>query len=256
MEDAHFYVESDQAILAGVFDGHGGREVAAFASEQFQVKFPKALDLAKGNVHQAFETVLHEIHQDVVRRPAWNKVGSTAVISYIDKEENKIYTATLGDSEANIYRKVGRSLKSIPLSCVRDWVSTKDHSRLEKVHGKEAVEKQYQRAHFQAKGLRSQLDTGVNVSRAIGDVDQTGTPDRPLVIHKPTITVSELCPKDVIVLACDGLKDYVSEDKIVGDLSPGWLSSVRGKNIAQLLVNKALQQNTRDNVTVLSIEVS
>jgi serine/threonine protein phosphatase PrpC len=264
MEDSHFYTETDEGVASGVFDGHGGKEVSAFACKQFQEKFPKALADSQGNVHAAFERVLHEIHVEVVRHPEWNRMGSTAVVCYIDKKTNKIYTATLGDSEANIYRNVRWSLRSIPLSCVRDWMAPNERARLENAFGKKAVEQQLFHAQHQAKGVRSRLNDGVNVSRAIGDVNETGTPNRPLVLHRPKITVAQLRPGDVVTLACDGLKDYVSETQILQTVS-GYVNTWFGKsdrNLAQLLVDRALanmelpqHRQAGDNVTVLAIEV-
>ncbi|NGX47794.1 MAG: hypothetical protein K1000chlam3_01177, partial [Chlamydiae bacterium] len=108
MEDAHFYKEMEKGTLTGVFDGHGGSKVSAYASKEFQNRFPKALKEANGNVHQAFEKVIDEIHLKVAQYSAWDHEGSTAVVCYIDKETHQIYTATLGDSEANIYRKSGQ----------------------------------------------------------------------------------------------------------------------------------------------------
>lgn len=264
MEDAHFYKEMEKGILAGVFDGHGGKEVSAFASQEFQKRFPQALKDAKGNVHNAFETLIHHIHQDIARYSSWNSQGSTAVVTYIDKESRLIYTATLGDSEANIYRNnFAGSVTSIPLSFVHDW--TTDAGRLVKVYGERLVSMIWNYVGKNPKYLRSRLFSGVNVSRAFGDVDQTGVPSKPLVTHEPVITVNKLKSKDVVILACDGLKDYVPEQEI-SDTVAKTQSVARGvigrdsRTLAKQLVDKALlhMQAKRhgDNVTVLAIDVA
>lgn len=253
MEDAHFYYEMDDGILTGVFDGHGGKEVSAFAAEKFQEYFPKVLE-AEGNVHTAFEKVIHHIHQDVVKNSSWNAMGSTAVVSYIDKSKQRVYTATLGDSEATIYRKVnmGFSVQAIPLSIVSDWES--DISRLADAFGARLVALWKRYVNYQTKAIRSHLYQGVNVSRAIGDVKETGSPLRPLVIHKPEITVSKICKGDKLVLACDGLYDFLSEDEI-----KAVIRSSPKDNVATDLMKAALgkmDSKQNDNVTVLAIDVS
>lgn len=263
MEDAHFYKEMEKGVLAGVFDGHGGKEVSNFASKQFQERFPKALENAKGNVHNAFENVIHHIHQDIVKHSSWNDKGSTAVVCYIDKETHQVYTATLGDSEANIYRKslFGR-VTSIPLSLVLDW--KQEIERLIKVFGEDFVNAWMQFVGGNSKFIRSRLYQGVNVSRALGDVDQTGTPRFPLVIHEPEITVNKLHSKDKLILACDGLKDFVDEKgiaSIVGKANAVSRSLLGGNSspLADQLVQAALKNMTKrhnDNVTVLAIDVA
>lgn len=269
MEDAHFYKEMEDGILTGVFDGHGGSEVSAYSSGQFQTLFPKALKRANGNVHSAFEMVIHQIHQKVANHAAWNDMGSTAVVCYFDKATHQIFTATLGDSEANIYRKTGwGGYASIPLSCIRDWLCKRDFKRLTDIHGLDAIKAHLKRIGGHAKYLRSHIDRGVNVARAIGDVSNTGIPGKPRVIHKPKITVNKLKSGDLLVLACDGLKDFLSEKEITfiacRSATTNLFQMIFGKpkqprKIASQLVESALKRmnnNSNDNVTVVVIEVS
>lgn len=253
MEDAHFYKELDGGIMAGVFDGHGGKEVSAFASEKFQEYFPKILE-AEGNVHSAFEKAIHHIHQDVVKNSSWNAMGSTAVVSYIDTAKQRVYTATLGDSEATIYRKVnlGLSVQAIPLSIVSDWKS--DINRLANAFGARLVSQWVRYVNFQTKAIRSHLFEGVNVSRAIGDVKETGSPLRPLVIHKPEITVSKISKGDKLVLACDGLYDFLPEDEIKSVIRSSPKDSV-ATDLMKAALGK-MDSKHNDNVTVLAIDVS
>ncbi len=252
MEDAHFYKEFEKGILTGVFDGHGGGQVSAYASKQFEKLFPRALKEANGNVHTAMESVIHQIHQDVANYSFWNGVGSTAVVCYIDKETHQIYTATLGDSEANIYREGWTGTSSIPLSCVRDWLSPTDKLRLYNIYGYKLVESFVNQVGKQAKHVRSHLNGGVNVARGIGDVNMTGAPGQPRVIHKPKITVNKLKAGDTLVLACDGLKDYVDESKITS-----LVTAQASTPLAKRLVDAALKNMASggDNVTVVAIKV-
>ncbi len=256
MEDAHFYTELEKGTLVGVFDGHGGPEVAQFANEAFQKRFPDALKNAKENVHQAFETVIDQIHQEVARHYEWNRIGSTAVVSYIDHATHQIYTVTLGDSEANIYRKVEEEMRSIPLSAVRDWLSKKDLQRLVSNYGFQ-VYSLGRLCNYNSKYIRSRLREGVNLSRAIGDVSERGS-SIPLVIHKPKITVNKLKHGDILILACDGLKDFVLEAQIVKMIAEYTLGTKKD-GLSSILVEKALSQmneTENDNVTVGVIHVS
>ena len=79
--------------------------------------FPEKLAISNGDVHQAITDTINEIHEVIKEHKEWNAVGSTLVMSFIDNNTNIIYTATVGDSEANIYRWIDGEIKSIPLSC-------------------------------------------------------------------------------------------------------------------------------------------
>ncbi len=245
MEDAHFYRETTRGVLTGVFDGHGGRDVAAQVCAGFSHEFLTYLD-AGMSPHAAFEQTIATLQDHILRNVDLEYVGSTAVVSYIDKTTGLIYTATLGDSEANIYRRQGANLKSIPLSCVRDWSSKNDAKRAANVLGRPSVAREWPTAP-NPKYLRVQ---GVNVSRAFGDA-YCAAPGKIGSFHKPKITVNKLQVGDMLVLACDGLKDYASETAIVGRLK-----TPTRENPAEDLTMLAFENPAQyDNVTVLAIRV-
>ncbi len=263
MEDAHCVVPIAQGLIAGVFDGHGGAEVATYACEQFATKFSEALETTQGDIKMAFQNVIDAIQCEVTKNHAWREQGTTAVLSFLDLKTHHIYTATLGDSEANIYRKNEEgALQSIPLSCVRHWGSQKDATRALQ-HLEPSETKRHQRilnwtTTLQPKRIRYPygIAGGVNISRAIGD-KETNAPLTivenestlpPAISHKPKITVQEMHPGDLLILACDGLKDFVSEKEIIDTIQ------TTQEGPAQALVRKALVTST-DNITVLAIQI-
>ncbi len=264
MEDAHFFMENNQGALVGVFDGHGGNKVAKHASQYFQNHFMQLLQQNQGNVHQTFEQISDTLQKQILADKRWEYIGSTAVLSYIDKRTRQVFTATLGDSEANIYRNVRGACKSIPLSCVRDWSSKNDARRIAYIRNDSRIARDWPLAN-EPKHLRH---AGVNVSRGFGDAYtnrhepqnpgffyklgmklgiQPKIQDKPGSLHKPKITVSQLQQGDTLVLACDGLKDFVPEREICQIASTA-------RDPAESLVDHALRTST-DNVTVLAIRV-
>ena len=91
---------------------------------------------------------------------------------------------------------------------------------------------------------------GLNVSRSIGDYNYTGSEEVPGLIHKPKITVNQIQAGDTLILACDGLKDYVPENEIVENLQGERDPSAK-------LANYAVYNNCAyDNVTVLAVNIS
>ena len=255
MEDSHFFIQIEQGILAGVFDGHSGSEVGRFASEQFQARFSNQLIKNDGNVHSAFESLFDTIQKEVLQTERLDSMGSTAVVCFIDKETNIAYTATLGDSEANIYRTIGQTTKSIPLSVVRDWKHEKEATRALIAMKMPLSELQKWTNEANPKFLRLFDPTrqmALNVSRALGDKQFTNYNGNPGTIHKPKITAFRVQPNDLLILACDGLKDYLPEPEIVRCIR------MNRSNPAQELAQLALNNMTRqvgDNITVLSLRL-
>jgi serine/threonine protein phosphatase PrpC len=256
-EDFYFSIDSDDNILAGVFDGHGGRSVAKYACRQFRDKFDDYLSSANENVFQAFEKLIYDIDQKVERKKM--ESGTTAVVCYLDKVKRLVYTATIGDSEANLYPP---SLPaSIPLSCIRDWSSKNEAKRLAIAHGKWTYYSQNLN-HPKPKSIyhRSKRDAGndqyiefcCNVSRSIGDCLGRNGKFGPAIIPKPKMTVAEYMPGCTITLSSDGVKDYLAESKIIDCIHEGRKQDP--SFIAESLVERALEKS-RDNVTVIAIQV-
>ncbi|KIC72356.1 hypothetical protein DB42_DE00020 [Neochlamydia sp. EPS4] len=275
MEDVHLFQENSQGALMGVFDGHGGRQVAKQAKEEFEKNFFETLALNKGNVHQTFEQLIDEIHQNIVQHTYYDMIGTTLAISFIDKNTHLIYTATLGDTEANIYR----NKESIALSCVRNWRHAKEAARAAIALENPTLAEAWPLAKNPKMLRYPNSRIGINVSRAIGDKYAIGKPDKPAVIHKPKITVNRLKKGDILIIACDGLKDYVLENEIIAyvnsesqekeeeplvDLENTEEEEIEEaettldnspKNLAQQLVDYALEKNSTDNITVVVVKV-
>lgn len=246
MEDRHFYIEEEKGFLVGVLDGHNGIQVANYAAYRFLEQFFLLLTQCNGNVHQAFFSCFQLIQEEVERdHPEWDQVGCTAVISYLEKETNYLYTATLGDSEANIYRPFKKSYRSIPLSCIRNWSTKRDFASAKAALGVELPRKKNPKdMRHPSFGESVHSGFGLNVSRALGDVAYKG------VIHLPKITATTLLPGDVLLLSCDGLKDFVLEKEIVQIIKLH-----QGKEgLVQALIDHAIfVKKSTDNVTALAV---
>lgn len=255
MEDAHFFVKIDQGILLGVFDGHAGDKAAKFASNYIQKNFSTELTNAQGNVHQAFESIFHNTQSMIMKTEEIRINGSTAVVCFIQDKTNIAYTATIGDSEMNLYRKIEGKMRSIPLSVIRDWSDTKEATRAAIAMNRSLQEANHWVGHHDSKSLRlisADRDT-LNVSRAFGDKPFRNYSNNPGIIHKPKITAFPIKPGDYLVETCDGLTDYVPENRIKDCVSSN------PSNLAALLVNVALLNMTPDegdNITVIALRVS
>ncbi len=261
MEDASFHVKTSDGYLTGVFDGHGGKEVAQHVSQRAQELFFDLLRKNEKDVRATFTELFNLIEEEIKTHRDWDYQGSTAVLSFVDPVLGKIFTATIGDSEATIYRNFPGATKAIPLSCVRNWGSSKDKERLLKrvdqnhrADWEKTMQTRIKHVRFDGYGP-NRFGGGVNVSRAMGDEGLK----RPLganspLIHKPKITMQNLLPGDRIVIACDGLKDFTTEKEIINVLDKNKDNS---RAAAQQLVRFALnEKKSTDNITALVLSVS
>lgn len=248
MEDVHFCVDQEEGILVGVLDGHNGSEVAQYASFRFQECFFVCLREKEYDVYQAFKDLFAKIQDEITSlHPNWADIGATAVVCYMERATNHIYTATLGDSEAAIYRSFRKKRKVIPLSCIRNWSTPRDFASAKQALGEEIIRQENPKdMRHPPPGVSVHSGCGLNVSRALGDVAFKG------VIHSPKITLTTLMAKDIVLLATDGLRDVVSEKEILEciDLHMGRESLV--EDLADYAI---YNKGSCDNVTIVGVFV-
>lgn len=262
MEDAHFIVETDNYILAGVFDGHQGSYLAKYTRDRLQVLFPSFLDRTKYNEFHAFEQSFYLIQKEIdYLMMRWEEdgppgrfyCGTTAVAVYIDKWQSLVTIANIGDSQTNIYRRFDGVVKSIPVCRTHHWGRPKEAARAAKAF-KDATIKETWPKFNDPKMLRFPNAYGINMSRALGDLSFQGTRSKPGLLPKPKI--SQLFTKhgDRLILACDGLKDYVSEYDIVNAIANPNQPDIT-KELTLMALNGMRNQAHGDNITVLCIDI-
>ena len=269
MEDAHFYIPLDHGVVMGLFDGHGGSQVANFASEFCKENIKRILNDSDLDMRLTLQKIIDDIHAEVKKRSEWNSIGSTAVLVFINKYTLEVDIATLSDSEANIYRNYNGRLKSIPPSPIRDWSCRRDAARAAIAYEENPENQQTLKktkgwvGNAKPKQLRFPNNTrfSTNISRSIGDIDykeyffDPQAPEKsppPAIIEKAKISINVVKRGDYLIVACDGLKDFVQEKEIAHFIE---CYSGPQDSLAQKLVNFALEKGSKDNVTVLAIKI-
>lgn len=87
----------------------------------------------------------------------------------------------------------------------------------------------------------------LNVSRAFGDHCM-----KSVVVSTPFCRQILLGPTDeFVVLGCDGLWDFVSEDVVVGLAREGFDRGLGSGEVSELLVREAIERKSTDNVSVV-----
>ena len=105
MEDAHvvFEVKGDpsHAIVFGVFDGHGGKEVAGFCKENIQKILQEQEPLKKQNYKEALRLTFLELDAKVKKEDYADMAGTTSCVLLVT--DDMIYCANAGDSRAVLF---------------------------------------------------------------------------------------------------------------------------------------------------------
>lgn len=259
---AHFY---------GVYDGHGGCQVANYCRERFHLALTEELDTMKEDsasnwkeqleraLFSCFRKVDDEVggviksdNGDAVDPIAPEAVGSTAVVSIVSPTH--IIVANCGDSRAVLCR--GKS--PMPLSIDHKPNREYECSRIEALGGKV----------INWDGHR--VSGVLAVSRSIGDRYL-----RPYVIPEPEMSFTPRAKEDeCLILASDGLWDVMGNEEVCevarkrillwhkknGGL--GSPSKERGdgtdpaaQDAAQYLTRIALQRGSQDNISVIVVDL-
>ena len=89
MEDTHIADKIDlpdgdgEGLLFGVFDGHGGQEVATFAKEKFTKCFIAQADFKKKNYKDALIQTFHDVDDNVKYEEYAQDTGATSCVVLI-----------------------------------------------------------------------------------------------------------------------------------------------------------------------------
>lgn len=244
------YAPVDIFILC---DGHGGKNVALFVSENLLETFKKKANkypLSKADINKIYDNIQQMLcdHKNNIAQ----NCGCTALvlIKYVNTN-NYIQIINLGDCRAVLCQKG----LAIPLTLDHKPYWSNEKKRIDNVN----------KEHKTNKIIR--FDDGdwrigdLSVSRAFGDLDNT-----PYVTHRPDVYTYKI--KDTyefILMACDGLYDVMENHEAINfirdqrDNNHTEFYQINNnkiedtKNIAKRLGNHALNKGTTDNVSVLII---
>ncbi|CAL0332202.1 unnamed protein product [Lupinus luteus] len=252
----------------GVYDGHGGSQVADYCRDRIHLALAEEIELVKeglisGSIMDGcldqwkkaftncFLKVDAEVGGKVNNEPvAPDTVGSTAVVAIICSSH--IIIANCGDSRAVLCRGKEPMALSVDHKPNRD----DEYARIEAAGGKV----------IQWNGYR--VCGVLAMSRSIGDRYL-----KPWIIPEPEVMFLPRAKDDeCLILASDGLWDVMTNEEVC-DLARKrlllWhkkngseLPSERGKGIdpaaqaaAEYLAHRALQKGSKDNITVIVVDL-
>ena len=214
-------IETDGPFILAVFDGIGGLKAGEVAA------FKAAKELSTGYGQDWYETdsmesIIQRLNTAVCEETPKIECGCTAVLCRIT--EHYFYIANVGDSRAYLYRP--GSLEQISFD------HTETNSML-------ALQKEM--------GVHMDLD----LSRTSDALTQyLGVEESEFVLEPFLSGAREWKKGDIILLCSDGLTTMVSDEDIEEILE----SELQLQDKLELLVEEALENGGKDNITVIVAE--
>ncbi|KAJ3427009.1 hypothetical protein M0813_05142 [Anaeramoeba flamelloides] len=238
MEDAHIVVDNfgereDQGFFA-IYDGHGGNKASSFCKDTVHEEFLRLLKEKQplnsektATIPEIFSQTFSNIDTKLKEENPKDS-GSTAVVSFIRKEEESkfLYTSNIGDARAVI---------------CRDGVA----KRLSEDH-KASVKSEQERIQKAGGFVFNNRVVGmIAITRSFGDHSM-----KEMIINTPYNSKIELKESDsFLILACDGLWDVVDDQKAV-DLVKDMNDPLE---MSKKLLNSALEGGSTDNISIMII---
>jgi serine/threonine protein phosphatase PrpC len=202
MEDTHILINMNDYMIMGLFDGHGGDRCSLFCKDNFLKIFLSNLQLS--STPDSFKVALIETFKQLDEQfksvySQEHKSGTTALVAIITNTHYII--ANAGDSRGII---IDKHLKCVLFSTTDHKPNnTSERLRIERTN------------HSVSMG---RVDGNLATSRAIGDYeykDGVHKPEEYAVTCVPDVTIIEKKIDTVLLLACDGIWDVLSNDSIV-----------------------------------------
>ncbi|KAK4104177.1 PP2C-domain-containing protein [Parathielavia hyrcaniae] len=258
MEDAHTAVlnllednpkvakeHPSKLSFFGVFDGHGGSNVALFAGDNIHHIVAKQDTFKAGNYEQALKDGFLATDRAILNDPKYEEEvsGCTACVGLIT--DDKIYIANAGDSRSVL----GVKGRAKPLSFDHKPQNEGEKARITAAGG------------FVDFG---RVNGNLALSRAIGDFEFKKSaelaPEQQIVTAYPDVVVHEMGDDDeFLVIACDGIWDCQSSQAVIEFVRRGVAAKQELDKICENMMDNCLASNSEtggvgcDNMTMVII---
>ena len=214
--------------IFAIFDGHNGKIVSEFLSNNFHEFFKKNLTEFNYKIEETLIQSFIDIDKKLKELNNSKDKGSTATVIIIDN--SILYCANVGDSRGYFIKKN----KLIQLTKDHNCFNNEEVKRVEKANGKV---------------FRQRVFGVLQLTRSIGDLDlkDYGVICTPFISKMNIKKDSQFC-----VIASDGVWDKMGIDEIEEFIKNN--QSINSQILCDYLVNTSLEKYTRDNVACVVIQ--
>jgi len=233
--------------LFGVFDGHGGEEVADLSARIMQKALAEALAV-QPELEKALERSFEELDKELlgyVERQGFALAGTTAVMCLLARQSEpaaklRLLCANCGDSRAILCRDG----KAFDLSTDHKPTDVEEEKRITAAGGT-------------VKDGRINGD-GLNVSRTLGDFSYKGRLDllqsAQQVSAVPEVRDFVIEDKDEFLVLCtDGVLDMFSSEKLIQRVREGLQQGLTLEQITSAVLKESIASN--DNVSLCIVKL-
>ena len=261
------FAQNHSSYFFGVFDGHGhfGHKVSELVKDKFPCHvascFPKnslfhKIDLDdSASIKKALRRGCEKTCEDLNLSDINTQFSGSTLITVV-VVANKIYCCNIGDSRAVLGRKIGTNWVAIPLSKDHKPNNPSEKSRIESSGGQV---RPFKDPSGRIVGppriwVRKTNYPGLALSRSLGDsaCKKIG------VTADPEIKDFKLMPEDkFIVIASDGLWEFMSNHEVVQIVSKAWESQNINFGVNSLMKKACLEwkrvSKARDDITIIIV---
>jgi len=215
------------SVLAAVFDGHGGPEVARLAAARFPVLFRNSL-----NSGVVADEAIRAAFMQIDKESLAYESGAVAVACWLKGGE--VVFANAGDAELLLISKGSH----VPLTEMHRLSNSLERARILRAGG--GISGSY---------VTLPDGSGLECTRAIGDWKFR----RVGIIADPRVGLAPLGQEDLwLVAACDGLWDVMDHAEVADVARRGRTP----RAVAEALHHEAVEErDTPDNLTVIAMRV-
>ena len=234
--------DTANAAIFAVFDGHGGRRCAEWASELLPERILWRLKDPRCGWREAIWDAFAETDAELRKRSDSHRDASgSTVLCVVFDGRGRLYVASLGDC------------RCVLASQHHGYVNLTTDCRADRPDEVARV--------VEAKGFvaNRRVNGQIAVSRALGDFAFKQPPDAPPAVSwEPDISEVLLRPSDdFLVLGCDGLYDVLTSEEAVDHVRGQLFAGSPLDDAALNLVHHAIDdKDSRDNVSVVLVKIA
>jgi protein phosphatase 2C family protein 2/3 len=243
--------DANTAIFA-VFDGHGGSKASHFCEKKF-VSFLEKTKAYATNKSAALTEAFIKCDKKYIERVEDD--GCTALVVLLTTD-NHLYVAHAGDSRAILIPGSGEPVV-VALTADHKPEQPKEKKRIEAA-GHEVVRDTIVQHGKRVHTFR--IDSVLSVARSIGDAEYKDSFDldaaEQAVTCVPDVSDRKVASGDIVLLACDGLFDVMSNELVAEKVRKGRAAGDSLETIAKRLTDSAIKElGSDDNVSVVLVEI-
>jgi len=223
--------KKEHIAFFGVYDGHGGKQAVKYTAEHLHLNVAEALKDKKWTEEDmaAVWKTSFLATDEAMKNEKISYSGTTVVTALIvqEKTAKHLFVANVGDARAVLNR--GDTALRLTI----------DH--------KGSVASEVERIK-QAGGfvVLNRVNGMLAVTRSLGDHTM-----KDFVIGEPDCKYVTLTPTDdVLILACDGLWDVISDEEACKMASSMIKEGKTPQEVAKELLRKALTEGSTDNISI------